>query len=115
MDVGTARLCPVRRGVNSRRAVLAAMALATLGTAAPDASAAETRFTGDDVRLTVDEAGLARVEHALTYRVSGGTLHGFDVNGVEPEAILEETAPLTIDGETSDGVARVERKADGAR
>jgi len=94
--------------------VLAAMALATLGAAAPDASAAETRFTGDDVRLTVDEAGLARVEHALTYRVSGGTLHGFDVNGVEPEAILEETAPLTIDGETSDGVARVERKADGA-
>jgi len=78
------------------------------------ASAAETRFTGDDVRVTVDEAGVARVEHAIAYRVSGGTLHGFDVNGVEPDAIVDESAPMTIDGETSNGVARVERKADGA-
>jgi hypothetical protein len=78
------------------------------------ASAAETRFTGDDVRVIVDEAGVARVEHAIAYRVSGGTLHGFDLNGVEPEAILDESAPMTIDGETSNGVARVERKGDTA-
>ncbi len=76
------------------------------------ASAAETRFTGDDVRVTVDEAGAARVEHAIAYRVSGMTLHGFDLKGVEPDAIVDESAPMTIDGETIDVVGRVERKGE---
>jgi hypothetical protein len=75
--------------------------------------AGETHFVGDDVRVTLDESGIARVDHAIAYRVSGTTLRDFDVTGVEPEAVPDEGAPVTIDGETTNA-AHVERKGERA-
>ncbi len=92
------------------------MAAAVLGAflAVPAvAQAAEVHFTGDDIRVTVDSAGQARVEHALAYRVSGGPLKGLDLAGIEPEAVLDPVAPVAADGELRNA-AHVERKGDRA-
>ena len=77
------------------------------------AEASEAHFAGDEVRLTVDEAGSARVEHALSYRVVGGPPKGFDLTGIEPEAVLDPVAPVAFDGETM-GSAQVERRGERA-
>lgn len=63
---------------------LAALAL----TAAPRGAGAwvDTHFAGDDVRIEVDRAGGALVDHAITVRVQGGPLRAFDVTGVDADA-----------------------------
>ena len=94
--------------------VMAAALAALAVLAAPSAAQAlEVHFAGDDVRVTVDAAGQARVEHALAYRVSGGALKGFDLTGIEPEAVLDPVAPVAVDGEVRNA-AHVERKSDRA-
>jgi hypothetical protein len=49
----------------------------------------EVHVAGDDVRLLVDRAGAARVEHRITLKISGGPLRAFDIRGVDSDAVLD--------------------------
>jgi hypothetical protein len=49
----------------------------------------EVHVAGDDVRLTVDRGGAARVEHKVTLKISGGPLRSLDIPGVDPDAAPE--------------------------
>ena len=97
-----------------RQLVVTGIVVSALGFSKP--AAADARFSGDEVRITVDDAGLARVEHAIGYRVTGSLPTGFDLTGVEPEAAVEPMASVTVrglDGETP-ASAHVERKTERA-
>ncbi len=96
-----------------RQLVLAGFAASALAIARPVEAANDAHFGGDDVRVTVDEAGVARVEHAISYRVTGSLPNGFDLTAVQPEAIVDPLAPVALDGETTNA-ARVERKGERA-
>ncbi|MGK4000486.1 hypothetical protein [Sorangium sp. So ce1024] len=50
----------------------------------------EVHVAGDDVRLAIDRAGTARVEHKVTLKISGGPLRAFDIRGVDPDAELDQ-------------------------
>jgi len=54
----------------------------------------ESHVTGDDVRVTVDPSGVARIEHFLAWRLVAGQPHGFDLAGTEPSAQPEPLASL---------------------
>jgi hypothetical protein len=49
----------------------------------------EVHVTADDVRLTLDRAGRARVEHRIALRIAGGPLRSLDLVGVDPDAAPE--------------------------
>ncbi|WP_437776575.1 hypothetical protein [Sorangium sp. So ce1097] len=49
----------------------------------------EVHVAGDDVRLAIDRAGTARVEHKVTLKISGGPLRALDIRGVDPDAELD--------------------------
>ncbi|HEY2515645.1 MAG TPA: hypothetical protein VGI39_32475 [Polyangiaceae bacterium] len=80
--------------------------------ASPAHAITDAHFTGDDVTVTVDEAGLARIEHAVGYRFSGGAPKGFDLNGIEPEATIDPSAPVVLDGQVTNA-AHVEARGRG--
>jgi hypothetical protein len=96
-----------------RRTIVATAIATGLAAFAPAARAADVRFAGDEARVAVDEAGVARVEHTLAYRVSGGLPKAVELNGVEPEATIDPAAQVTLDGAAC-GDARLERKGDRA-
>ncbi|WP_437631431.1 hypothetical protein [Sorangium sp. So ce854] len=50
----------------------------------------EVHVAGDDVRLAIDRAGTARVEHKVTLKISGGPLRALDIRGVDPDAELDQ-------------------------
>src|SRR5947209_17260640 len=67
----------------------------------------EAHFTGDDVRLAVDPAGRAQIEHVIRLRVASGTLKQIDLNGIEAQAVVDSQAAVT--GELGkESLARVE-------
>jgi hypothetical protein len=72
----------------------------------------EWHVTGDDVRLTLDQAGTARIEHAVRYRVVMGPLHQIDLTGIEPNARLTPEATVVSEDGRELG-AHVEPKGDG--
>ena len=96
-----------------RQLAVAGIVLSALAIAPAAEGANESHFGGDDVRVTVDDAGLARIEHALSYRVTGVPPKGFDFAGIEPEAVIDPLAPVALDGETTNA-AHVERKGETA-
>lgn len=49
----------------------------------------DVHVEGDDVRLSVDRSGRARVEHRITLKISGGPLRSLDVRGVDRDAVPE--------------------------
>jgi hypothetical protein len=49
----------------------------------------EVHVAGDDVRLDIDPAGAARIEHKITLKISGGPLRSLDITGVDPDAAPE--------------------------
>jgi hypothetical protein len=57
----------------------------------------EVHQTGDDVRLEVDAAGVARIEHAVRYRVVAGALKQFDLPGLEKDITIDPSATITTD------------------
>lgn len=69
--------------------------------------------TGDDVRLAIDGNGVARVEHALRYRVVMGPLRQIDLAGLEQNAVLAPDAVITGD-DGRELPAHVELKGEGA-
>jgi hypothetical protein len=89
------------RSVASRPGITAAGALVALAiVASSDPARAyyeESRITSDEVRITVEASGLARVEHKLVWRVVAGQPKGFDLPGVEPLATPDPTTSLESD------------------
>jgi hypothetical protein len=55
----------------------------------------EAHVVGDDVKVTVDTAGLARVEHEVTWHVLAGQFHTLDLPGVDAPLTPEPEATLT--------------------
>src|SRR5690349_1245681 len=67
----------------------------------------EAHMTADDVRVAVDAAGQAQIEHAISVHVVSGALKQIDLNGLEAEAKIDGQAMVT--GEQGRAwVARVE-------
>jgi len=78
-------------------AVLLAVALAAFDGRPAEAYYEESHVTADEVRVTVDTSGGARIEHALTWRLVAGQPHAFDLLGTEPSAQPEGGAMLEAD------------------
>jgi hypothetical protein len=86
----------------ARRAFAAAaggLAVLALAGGATDARAAYQEFhaAGDDVRLAIDGAGVATIEHAIRYRVVAGTLREIELIGIEANAVLDPVSSVTTD------------------
>ena len=47
----------------------------------------EVHVEADDVRLTLERTGEARVEHKITLKIAGGPLRSLDVRGVDADAV----------------------------
>ncbi|WP_437721960.1 hypothetical protein [Sorangium sp. So ce861] len=72
-------------------------ALVSIAFAHPARAWVEVHVAGDDVRLAIDRAGAATVEHKVTLKISGGPLRALDIQGVDPDAELDPgsyAAPL---------------------
>ncbi|WP_437731582.1 hypothetical protein [Sorangium sp. So ce1335] len=65
-------------------------ALFAIAFALPARAWVEVHVAGDDVRLAIDRAGTARVEHKVTLKISGGPLRALDIQGVDPDAELDQ-------------------------
>ncbi|WP_437659412.1 hypothetical protein [Sorangium sp. So ce1182] len=65
-------------------------ALVTIAFALPARAWVEVHVAGDDVRLAIDRAGAATVEHKVTLKISGGPLRALDIQGVDPDAQLDQ-------------------------
>ncbi len=87
--------------MGSYRQFLAAISLSTLATFSSAASAAtatgylDAHATSDDVRVSIDTAGQATIEHRIAFRVGAGQFKGFDIVGVEKDAVLEPVVAVT--------------------
>ncbi len=46
----------------------------------------DVNVEADDVRVTVEKTGDARIEHKITLKIAGGPLRSFDVRGVDADA-----------------------------
>ncbi|WP_437479600.1 hypothetical protein WME75_33910 [Sorangium sp. So ce1014] len=64
-------------------------ALVSLAFALPARAWVEVHVAGDDVRLAIDRAGAATIEHKVTLKISGGPLRALDIRGVDPDAELD--------------------------
>jgi hypothetical protein len=49
----------------------------------------DVHVEGDDIRLSVDRTGRARVEHRITLKIAGGPLRSLDLRGVDRDAVPE--------------------------
>ncbi len=59
----------------------------------------EAHVIGDDVKVTVDTAGSAKVEHELSWHVLAGQLHGLDLPGIDAPLDPElEATVMSEDG-----------------
>jgi hypothetical protein len=71
-------------------AALSALTLTLLVLVARPALAwVDVNVEGDDVRLSIDRSGEARVEHRITLKIAGGPLRHFDIKGVDRDAVPE--------------------------
>jgi hypothetical protein len=57
----------------------------------------EAHQIGDDVRVQVDAAGVARVEHRIRWHVVRGPLKSIDLVSVEPGVTLEPDVPIAAE------------------
>src|SRR4051794_26684845 len=106
--------------VRPLRAASGALLLLLSAVAARDASAAggvakwtEWHPTGDDARLILDGNGVARIEHAVRYRVVMGPLKQIELTGLEKNATIGPDATVTGD-DGREMLAHVEAKGEGA-
>ena len=70
---------------------------ALFSSSAARAAYQEAHQTGDDVRVTVDAAGKAQIEHTIRYRVVSGALQKFDLRGIDPGAVIDPAVTVTAD------------------
>ena len=74
------------------RAAVSALAVALPVLVVPVRAArawVDVHVEADDVRITVEKAGEARVEHRITLKIAGGPLRSFDLRGVDADAAPE--------------------------
>ncbi len=62
---------------------------------------AEVHETAHDVRVAIDTAGLATIDHAVSYRVVSGALKSVEIPGFEAELALDEEVKITGDAVAS--------------
>ena len=98
-------------------ATLFAFAFASLGAADARAAGGVAKWTewhpvGDDVRISLGTEGVARIEHALRYRIVMGPLHQIELAGLEKTAVIAPEATVTSD-DGRELPAHVEAKGDG--
>lgn len=98
------------------RALLASLTFALVLLAPRDARAwVEMHVARDDIRVTVDKDGGARVEHKVLLLVSGGPLKSFTIRGVDADASVEEGPYLVSEqgdkaGSTDDSIPLAVRR-----
>jgi hypothetical protein len=63
----------------------------------------EAHVEGDDVRVTLERTGDARVEHKITLKVAGGPLRSLDLRGVDPDASPEPDGYVVTQKEAARG------------
>lgn len=63
-----------------------AASLLTLGSPRAAHAWVEAHVESDDVRVSVERSGDARVEHKITLKVAGGPLRALDIRGVDADA-----------------------------
>lgn len=78
-------------GVAARNALAAVAAALLVMVGLPRTALAwvEVHVGGDEVRITLDRDGKARVEHRLILRVAGGPLPSFNLRGVDADAVVD--------------------------
>ena len=73
-------------------AALCALVVAVVvlvGRPSPARAWVDVRVEADDVRVSVDRGGDARVEHKITLKIAGGPLRSIDLRGVDADAVPE--------------------------
>ena len=68
---------------------LVVAALVVLGAPRPALAWVDVNVEADDVRVSLDKGGDARVEHKITLKIAGGPLRSFDIRGVDADATPE--------------------------
>ncbi|UQA60367.1 hypothetical protein [Polyangium aurulentum] len=66
-----------------------ALVLALLGLPRRALAWVDAHVKADDVRLSIEKDGSARVEHKIKLSISGGPLRSIDLRGVDPDAVPE--------------------------
>ncbi len=61
------------------------------------AATQEVHASGHDVHVRVDSAGVAEIDEDISYRVVGGVLKGFDLDGIPAAAALTPEVTVTAD------------------
>jgi len=85
--------------------------------AAPAAAWVETRLLADEVRVEVDRAASAVIEHRITMRVHGGPLQSFDLASADKDVTPLESSASPAEGSSPASVPLeiVPRAAGGLR
>lgn len=78
-----------RARLGAALSALVVAALILLGRPAPARAWVEAHVEADDVRVSIDKGGDARVEHKITLKIAGGPLRSLDLRGVDPDAVPE--------------------------
>ncbi|APR83097.1 Hypothetical protein A7982_08446 [Minicystis rosea] len=68
---------------------LVAFVIVLVGRPLPARAWVDVRVEADDVRVSVDRGGDARVEHKITLKIAGGPLRSIDLRGVDADAVPE--------------------------
>src|SRR5215212_5192167 len=84
-----------RRGPALAAVALLAVVLILLG-ARPAMAWVDVHVEGDDVRLSLDSSGRARVEHRITLKITGGPMRSLELvpPGTPKEA--DASAPVSV-------------------
>ena len=80
-----------------RGALAVAVALVALLVSGRALAWQEAHQIGDDVRVQVDQAGVAQVEHQIRWHVVRGPLKSIDLVSVEPGVMLEPDVPIAAE------------------
>lgn len=78
-----------RRGPALLAVSILAFLLVSLTGARPAKAWVDVHIEGDDIRLSLERSGAARVEHRITLKIAGGPLRSLDVRGVDQDAAPE--------------------------
>lgn len=76
-------------------------ALVLVGAPRPALAWVDVNVEADDVRISLDKGGDARVEHKITVKIAGGPLRSLDLRGVDPDATPELDAYVVTQKEAA--------------
>src|SRR4051812_46654098 len=65
----------------------------------------DLKVAGDDVHVTVERTGKARVEHRVTLLVSGGPLKKVQIKGVDADAQIEPDGYVILEKDAAKGLS----------